>query len=128
MFPNWARLMDALFPHAQFIITLDQQSRRAYPRNLLSGTCMLPMPEDQSRKLPSRLPRKVVLLVDLDSRLPNLALMKLGRFFKDQGRKVFLARHEARLAGAECVYASGIFSMPSTLNRHICLTILMPIL
>jgi ribosomal protein S27AE len=115
IFPNWARLMDALFPHAQFIITLDQQSRRAFP-NLLSGTCMLPMPEDQG-KLPSRLPRKAVLLVDMDSRLPNLALMKLSRFFKDQGRKVFLARHEARLAGVECVYASGIFSMPSTLNR-----------
>jgi hypothetical protein len=42
---------------------------------------------------------------------------KLSRFFKDQGKRVFLARHEARLAGAECVYASGIFSMPSTLNR-----------
>jgi hypothetical protein len=72
MFQNWARLMDALLPHTQFIITLDQQHRRAFPRNLLSGTCTLPTPEKQSRKLPSRLPRKAVLLVDLDSRLPNL--------------------------------------------------------
>jgi hypothetical protein len=89
MFPNWARIMDALLPRTQFIITLDQQSRRAFPRNLLYGTCTLPVP-DPSCKLPSRLPRKAVLLVDLDSRLPNLALMKLSRFFKDQGRKVFL--------------------------------------
>ena len=117
MFPNWARLMDALLPHTQFIITLDQQSRRAFPRNLLSGTCTLPTREKQSRKLPSRLPRKAVLLVDLDSRLPNLALMKLSRFFKNQGRKVFLARHEASLAGVECVYASSIFSTPASLNR-----------
>jgi hypothetical protein len=117
MFPNWARLMDALLPHIQFIITLDQQSRRAFPRSLLSATCALPTPQEQSRKLPSRLPREAVLLVDLDGRLPNLALMKLSRFFKNQGKKVFLARHEARLAGVECAYASGIFSTPSTLNR-----------
>jgi hypothetical protein len=118
MLPNWARLMDALLPHTQFIITLDQQSRRAFPRNLLSGTCPLPTPEEQSGKLPSRLPRKAVLLVDLDSRLPNLALMKLSRFFKDRGRKVFLVRHEARLlAGVESVYASGIFSTPASLSR-----------
>ena len=117
MFPNWARLMDALLPHTQFIITLDQQSRRAFPRNLLSVTCDLPAPEKQVRTLPARLPRKAVLLVDLDSRLPNLALMKLSRFCKNQGRKVLLARHEAPLAGVECVYASGIFSTPSTLNR-----------
>jgi hypothetical protein len=117
MFPNWARLMDALLPHTQFIITLDRPSRRAFPRNLLSGTCALPMPEEQSRKLPSRLPPKSVLLADLDSRLPNLALMKLSRFFKEQGRKVFLARHEVCSARVECVYASGIFSTSSTLNR-----------
>jgi hypothetical protein len=117
MFQYWARLMDALLPQTQFIITLDPQSRRAFPRNLLSGSCTLPMPEEQSRKIPARFPRKAVLLVDLDSRLPNVALMKLSRFFKDQGEKAFLARHEARLAGAECVYASGIFSIPSTLNR-----------
>ncbi|MBN1567166.1 MAG: hypothetical protein JXA73_04940 [Acidobacteria bacterium] len=117
MFPTWARLMDALFPHTQFIITLDQPSRRAFPWNLLSRTCTLPTTEETPRKLPSRLPQKAVLLVDLDSRLPNLALMKLSSFFKNQGRKVFLARHEARLAGVECVFASGVFSIASTLNR-----------
>ena len=117
MFPNWARLMDALLPHTQFIITLDQQSRRTFPQNLLSATCALPTPEEQSCKLPSRLPQNAALLVDLDSRLPNLALMKLSRFFKDRGKRVFLARHETRMPGAECVYASGIFSTPSTLSR-----------
>ncbi len=30
---------------------------------------------------------------------------------------MFLARHEARLAGAECVYASGIFTTSSTLDH-----------
>ena len=30
--------------------------------------------------------------MDVDSRLPNLALMKVSRYFKDQGRRVILAR------------------------------------
>jgi hypothetical protein len=55
--------------------------------------------------------------LDLDSRLPNLALMKLSRHFKDQGRRVVLARHEAFVTGVESVYASAVFSTPSTLNR-----------
>jgi hypothetical protein len=117
MFPRWAELMDALLPHTQFLITLDQPANRVFPRTLLSRTCGLPAPEDRLRKPPSKLSRKAVLLVDLDSRLPNLALMKLSCFFKDQGREVFLARREARWAGVECVYASGVFSTPCTLDR-----------
>jgi hypothetical protein len=73
MFPRWARLMNMLLPHTQLLITLDQTSRRVFPRILLSETCGLPAPEDRPRKPPSQLPRKAVLLVDLDSRMPNLA-------------------------------------------------------
>jgi hypothetical protein len=117
VFPRWAKLMDTLLPNTQFLITLDQPSRRVFPQSLLSGTCRLPVPEDQPRKFALQLPRKAVLLVDLDSRLPNLALMKLSRFFKDQGRRAVLVQREARLAGVECVYASGVFSTPSTPDR-----------
>lgn len=117
MFPHWARLMDALLPSTQFVITVDKLSRCMFPQTLYSARCALPAPEVPSRKTPSRLPPKTVVLVDLDSRLPNLALMKLSRFFKDQKRKVVLARRDARFAGVECIYASGIFSTSSTLNR-----------
>jgi len=109
--------MDTLLPHTQFLITLDQSSRKAFPGILSFRTCKLPSPENQPRKPLLQLPRKAALLVDLDSRLPNLALMKLSRFFKDQRRKVFLVRRDARLAGVEHVYASGVFSTSCTLDR-----------
>ena len=117
IFARWVKLMDALMPRTQFLVTLDQRSRRLFPRTLLSGTCRIPAPEERSRKPLSRLPREAVLLLDLDSRLPNLALMKLSRFFKDQGKKVVLARRVAYVAGAERAYASGVFSTPCTLDR-----------
>jgi hypothetical protein len=43
--------------------------------------------------------------------------MKLSRHFKDQGRRVVLAQHEAYVTGVESVYASAVFSTLSTLNR-----------
>lgn len=45
-----------------------------------------------------------MLLIDVDSRLPNLALMKLSRYFKNQGKTVVLKRVIALLPAAE-VYA-----------------------
>ena len=57
--------------------------------------------------------------MDVDSRLPNLALMKLSRHFKEQGRRVILARHEAFVRGVEAVYASGVFSRPVTQKRMV---------
>ena len=74
---------------------------------------MLP---EQPEKKPARLPRGTILLLDVDSRLPNLALMKLSRYFKEQGRRVVLARRQAFVAGVEAVYASAVFSRPSTQN------------
>jgi len=99
MFPHWAKLMDALLPRTQFVVTLDRQFRGLLPRGLPSATCRIPAPEQQPHKLPARLPRESILLLDLDSRLPNLALMKLSRHFKDQGKRVILARREAGKPG-----------------------------
>ncbi len=117
MFQHWANLMDALLPRTQFVVTLDQQSRELLPQALLASTCRIPAPEQQPHELPSRLPRRSILLFDLDSRLPNLALMKLSRHFKDQGKRVILARREARVDGVEGAYASAVFSTASTLDR-----------
>jgi len=117
VFPRWAKLMDLLLPRTQFLVTLGQRSCRRLPSTLLAGTCRVPVPSERPRKPLARLPRGAVLLLDLDSRLPNLALMKLSRFFKDQGRRVVLARHEAYVTKVESVYASAVFSTPSTMNR-----------
>ena len=57
------------------------------------------------------------MLLDVDSRLPNVALMKLSRYYKELGRQVILARHDAFLAGADAVYASCVFSRESSLRR-----------
>ncbi|MGA2262458.1 MAG: hypothetical protein ABSH28_13610 [Acidobacteriota bacterium] len=117
VFPHWANLMDLLLPRTQFLVTLNQRSQRRLPPTLLAGTCRVPVPAERPRKPLARLRRGAVLLLDLDGRLPNLALMKLSRCFKDQGRKVVLARHEAYVTGVESVYGSAVFSTPSTLNR-----------
>jgi hypothetical protein len=56
-------------------------------------------------------------LLDVDSRLPNLALMKLSRHFKLQGRRVQLIRKDESVEGAEVVYASCVFSTPASKRR-----------
>lgn len=117
LFPRWARFMDELFPEMQFLVTLDDQSRLRFPGELLARTCPLPMVTERPSKHPARAPQGAILLVDVDSRLPNLALMKLSRHFKEQGRHVILARHEAFMKGVDAVYASGVFCRPLTQNR-----------
>ncbi|MFZ3044512.1 MAG: hypothetical protein WA151_01240, partial [Desulfatirhabdiaceae bacterium] len=51
-----------------------------------------------------------ILLIDVDSRMPNLALMKLSRHFKQKGRNVMLARGVNRIGSAREIYASCVFS------------------
>ena len=59
-----------------------------------------------------------MLLVDVDSRLPNLALMKLSRHFKAQGRGVQLWRGTRSLPPAQTVWASCVFHTPAS-ARHL---------
>ncbi len=58
-----------------------------------------------------------ILLLDIDSRLPNLALMKISRYFKEQGRKVVLAGKSSFIKGVEAVYASCVFFSCSSQKR-----------
>jgi len=58
-----------------------------------------------------------MLLVDVDGTLPNVALMKLSRHFKAQGRRVALARGINGLPRAETVLASCVFSTPPSARR-----------
>jgi hypothetical protein len=115
----FVRLLDGWFPNLQFILALDAGARRRFPRRLLLQR--LAIPEPQPRPVPvthRQLPRGAVLLVDVDGRLPNLALMKLSRFFKAQGRVVALHRGIRFLPRAETVLASCVFNTPVS-ARHV---------
>ncbi|MGA2403278.1 MAG: hypothetical protein ABSG91_16480, partial [Syntrophobacteraceae bacterium] len=117
LFPRWATLMDYLLPKMQFLITVDDQSRLSFPGEILAKSCEVPILPERSNKPSTRVSRGTILLLDVDSRLPNLALMKLSRYFKEQGRNVILARHEAFITGVEAVYASCVFSRAISQRR-----------
>lgn len=116
LFPRWAAFMDALLPETQFLATIADQAGRLFPPELRGRSLALPIVREQSKRS-SHVPQRAVLLVDVDSRLPNLALMKLSRYFKEQGRHVILARREQFMRGVDAVYASGVFSRPTTRSR-----------
>ena len=112
------RLLDGLFPNLQFIVAMTASAQSRFPSHLLHQR--LPIPEPQLRPVstaPRRLPKGAVLLVDLDSSLPNLALMKLSRHFKSQGLAVELHRGIKSLVPAETVMASCVFNTPASAKR-----------
>ncbi len=60
--------------------------------------------------------RKTVALFDVDSKIPNLALMKLSTYYKQQGYAVILYKHIVK-CNADILYASAIFNSPKSLER-----------
>jgi len=58
--------------------------------------------------------RNTVVLIDVDSAIPNLALMKLSRYYKNRHKKVILARDSSGHYRAKHVFASCIFNRPGT--------------
>jgi hypothetical protein len=59
---------------------------------------------------------KTVVLFDIDSKIPNLALMKLSAFYKGQGWNVILSKKVARIRGHRYL-ASAVFRTPSTMEK-----------
>lgn len=118
LFSSWIRMMDSLFPDLQFIVTLSKRARQSVPGDVLEGRLTLPeaVIAPPVKKLP-RLSSRTILLIDVDGRLPNLALMKLSRYFKEQGRRVHLARRESRVLGPERVYGSSVFYTNASSRR-----------
>ncbi len=115
----FVRLLDGWFPNLQFILALDADARRRFPRRLRQQRLPIPEPQPRSARVaPRRLAKGAVLLVDLDGRLPNLALMKLSRHFRAQGRVVALHRGIKSLPSAETVLASCVFNTPAS-ARHV---------
>jgi len=121
---TWMTFWDQWLPNFQFIVNLAPRIARTAPPALLRERLRLDLAKAPPRSRPIRLRTVDILLIDVDSRLPNLALMKLSRHFKNQGRKVTLARGTALLRSAAEVYASAVFHNDhtrrkiETLKRH----------
>ena len=115
VFPRWITAMDRLLPNVQFVITLSQNADLTFPNAVRRRRLKLPGIINRPKQKPApRLSSKDILLIDIDSRLPNLALMKLSTHFKMKGKRVILARRDDRIKGVQEVYASCIFSHSKT--------------
>ncbi len=125
MFTNWIEALDRLFPNIQFIVISPGELIKKIPVDV--SVKRLKVPGRQENKKPSpfpglgRLKKDTVLLMDIDGRIPNLALMKLSTFMKKQGRNVVLVRHDKwrvdNVENVDEVYASCIFNFDCSLRR-----------
>ena len=115
-FRNWIGLLNEMFPKMQFVITVGKKA--VMPENVSAVLLPLPKTKTKNQKHPNasprRLPPKTVLLIDIDSRFPNLALMKLSRYYKDQGYNVVLELKDAQLSNVNRVFASCVFYSKSS--------------
>ena len=115
---SYLRSLDRLFPRLQFILRLGAAGRRRFPRSLRTATLAIPEPEPRTPRVkPRAMPRSTVLLVDVDGAMPNLALMKLSRHLKNQGKRVLLSRVQAAMPEVDSVFASSVFSNPGSARR-----------
>jgi hypothetical protein len=115
---SYLRLLDRLFPRLQFILRLGAAGRRCFPRSLRTETLAIPEPQPRPPRVkPRAVPRGTVLLVDVDGAMPNLALMKLSRHLKDQGKRVALSRVHSAMPEVDSVFASSVFSNPGSVRR-----------
>jgi hypothetical protein len=118
-FAKYMRLFEAMLPTMQFIVTLAPRNRRRFPRDLRCQRLPLPVstpPSKKRQETPSP-SRGSILLVDVDGRLPNVALMKLSAYFKGRSRRVHLVRQEAFLRQPHEVWASCVFHAAPSLRR-----------
>ena len=119
-FPDWIRMLDELLPRMQFVVALTDRAVSQFPRQIRKKRLDIlsrETPQPSKGTAAVRIRPGTVLLIDVDGRLPNFALMKLSRFYKDQGRKVILGYKDYRLKGPEAVYASAIFHNHVTERR-----------
>jgi hypothetical protein len=119
-FPNWIKLMDELMPHMQFVATLSDRAASQFPHKLRRKRLKIHKNEipRPSRRKSVRIRPGTILLIDVDGRLPNFALMKLSRYYKEQGRKVILGYKDCCFKGPEAVYASAVFHNHALISTH----------
>ncbi len=58
-----------------------------------------------------------VVLIDVDSLIPNLSLMKLSRYYKNEGRNVILARDSRIHQKSKFIFASCVFNSFATSKK-----------
>lgn len=118
VFPLWIELLDLLMPEMQFVLTLSDKSRLNFPGKVKKRCLSLPRPPEPPKKQSGvRISRGTILLIDVDSRLPNLALMKLSRHFKEKGKHVILGKRDLFIRGAKAVYGSCVFYSDASQRR-----------
>jgi hypothetical protein len=109
-FLDWILMIDEMFPNLQIVVSLPKRLHASFPQNLSRKRLELPRIESKIEKKHREISSSFVLLVHVDGRFPNLALMKLSRYFKNQGKKVLLTRKSDSVMGADAVFASCIFT------------------
>jgi hypothetical protein len=119
LFSSWLKLWDELFPNMQMIVTLSPQAMTNVPESIVTKRLKLPSLSISKKKskAPITLPKKTILLVDVDSRLPNLALMKLSRYYKNNGWSVVKVKPEVKTKHAEKIFVSVIFNKNNSLCK-----------
>jgi hypothetical protein len=118
-FENYLTLLDTLFPRIQFIVSVGTASVKRLPASFWKKR--LPLPDEakpRTRSGPVCLTRDTVLLIDVDGRLPNLALMKLSAHYRRNGQTVWLGKRDCFLEGPDRVYASTLFYSPLSERRN----------
>jgi len=118
-FPDWIKLMDEMLPQMQFVATLSDPAESQFPRKLRKKRLKIHQDEipRPSKRKSVRIRPGTILLIDVDGRLPNFALMKLSRHHKEQGRKVILGYKDWCIKGSQAVYASAVFHNHTTDKR-----------
>jgi len=119
LFSSWLKLWDELFPNMQMIVTLSPQAMIKVPDSIVSKGLKLPSVSKsiKNNKAPIILPKKSILLIDVDSKLPNLALMKLARYYTDKRWSVVKVRPGIMTKHAEKIFASVIFNKSLNFNK-----------
>lgn len=116
---DYLAMMDELFPLMQFIVCGKVPSARCLSESLWKKRLPLPAvtapPKPRGALL---LSKGTVLLIDVDGKLPNLALMKLSAHFKATGKTVWLGRRDCFLDAPDRVFASSLFYAPGSERRR----------
>ncbi|MFO7985489.1 MAG: hypothetical protein R6U38_06460 [Desulfatiglandaceae bacterium] len=116
---DYMTLLDTLFPSVQFIVSTGTAALNRLPASFWKKRLLLPDTEKAPQKqAPGRLSRDTVLLIDVDGRLPNLALMKLSTHYRSKGHKVWLGKRDCFIKGPDRVYASTVFYSPPSERRN----------
>ncbi|MGA1825312.1 MAG: hypothetical protein ACMUIP_11690 [bacterium] len=119
-FPHWLTLLNILLPRMQFIMTHSSCTPSSLSVFHDLQNLSLPLPATRAKPVKKGLPPmrpKTILLIDVDSRLPNIALMKISQYYKGKGYRVILGKRDYLQRGAEAVYASSVFYCKASQER-----------